>query len=81
VPSPNIVQESILTYVKHYATISTTMLKKKTIIGGTVHEIPQDLYQALIADQTALVNNSELWTANTSDLSNIAGLKLRNPLE
>ncbi len=30
---------------------------------------------------TALANNSELWTANTSDFSNIDGLKLHNPLE
>ncbi len=29
---------------------------------------------------TALVNDSELWTANTSDFSNIEGLKLHNPL-
>jgi predicted nucleic acid-binding protein len=29
---------------------------------------------------TALVNNSELWTANTSDFSSIEGLKLHNPL-
>jgi len=35
---------------------------------------------AIIA-ATALVNDSELWTANISDFSNIAGLKLRNPLE
>ncbi len=34
---------------------------------------------AIIA-ATALVNNSELWTANTSDFSNIEGLKLNNPL-
>jgi hypothetical protein len=30
---------------------------------------------------TALVNNSELWTANTSDFSNIKGLKLHNPIK
>jgi hypothetical protein len=30
---------------------------------------------------TALTNNSELWTANTSDFSNIEGLKLYNPLK
>jgi predicted nucleic acid-binding protein len=30
---------------------------------------------------TALANNSELWTANTSDFSNIEGLKLHNPLK
>lgn len=35
---------------------------------------------AIIA-ATALVNNSELWTANTSDFSNIEGLKLHNPLK
>ena len=35
---------------------------------------------AIIA-ATALVNNSELWTANTSDFSNIEGLKLHNPLQ
>jgi len=35
---------------------------------------------AIIA-ATALVNDSELWTANTSDFSNIASLKLRNPLK
>lgn len=30
---------------------------------------------------TALASNSELWTANTSDFSNIKGLKLHNPLK
>jgi len=35
---------------------------------------------AIIA-ATALINNSELWTANTSDFSNIEGLKLHNPLK
>lgn len=30
---------------------------------------------------TALINNSELWTANTSDFTSIEGLKLRNPLK
>ena len=35
---------------------------------------------AIIA-ATALVNNSELWTANTSDFSNIEDLKLHNPLK
>ena len=35
---------------------------------------------AIIA-ATALVNNSELWTANTSDFSSIKGLKLHNPLK
>lgn len=35
---------------------------------------------AIIA-ATALMNNSELWTANTADFSNIEGLKLHNPLE
>ncbi len=34
---------------------------------------------AIIA-ATALVNNAELWTANTADFSNIKGLKLFNPL-
>lgn len=34
---------------------------------------------AIIA-ATALNNNSELWTANTSDFSNIEGLKLHNPV-
>ena len=35
---------------------------------------------AIIA-ATALVNGSELWTANTSDFSNIENLKLHNPLK
>ena len=35
---------------------------------------------AIIA-ATALVNNSELWTANISDFSKIQGLKLRYPLK
>lgn len=35
---------------------------------------------AIIA-ATALVNDSELWTANTSDFSSIDGLKLHNPFE
>ena len=35
---------------------------------------------AIIA-ATALVNNAELWTANTSDFSNIEDLKLHNPLK
>lgn len=35
---------------------------------------------AIIA-ATAIVNNSELWTANTSDFSNIKDLKLHNPLK
>ena len=35
---------------------------------------------AIIA-ATAIVNNSELWTANTSDFSSIEGLKLHNPLK
>jgi predicted nucleic acid-binding protein len=35
---------------------------------------------AIIA-ATALVNNSELWTVNTSDFSSIEGLKLHNPLK
>lgn len=34
---------------------------------------------AIIA-ATALVNNAELWTANTADFSNIKDLKLFNPL-
>ena len=34
---------------------------------------------AIIA-ATALVNNAELWTANTADFSNIKGLELFNPL-
>lgn len=35
---------------------------------------------AIIA-ATAIVNDSELWTANTSDFSNIEGLRLHNPLQ
>lgn len=35
---------------------------------------------AIIA-ATALVNGSELWTANTSDFSSIESLKLHNPLK
>ncbi len=35
---------------------------------------------AIIA-ATAIISNSELWTANISDFSNIEGLKLHNPLK
>lgn len=35
---------------------------------------------AIIA-ATALIEDAELWTANTSDFSNVKGLKLRNPLK
>jgi predicted nucleic acid-binding protein len=35
---------------------------------------------AIIA-ATALVSNSELWTANTSEFSSVEGLKLHNPLK
>ena len=38
------------------------------------------LGDAIIAS-TALVNDLDLWTANTDDFKNIEGLKLHNPLK
>lgn len=66
----NMLDSGRLIYINHDIAIRTIGLRQK-------HKIKTP--DAIIA-ATALVNNAELWTANTSDFAYIKELNLFNPL-
>ncbi len=67
----NMLNTGELIYIDHDIAQQTIDLRQKLKIKTP---------DAIIA-ATALVNDVELWTANTSDFSNVKGLKLHNPLK